>query len=424
MHQQLSAWEEAGFHFSLDWLLRNVNAVVTGRAEFSALANEPVEAIQDGLARASRAVDMSLNLIGSRLGLDHNRVLGARAALPLISRYLSDRRFSLRDSAEADGLLYWYVNAFLWGRYAGSTETVLNQDLEAIRESSEDPVRALIGALEASRGDLRIRPNDFVGWSRGARFYPLLYLLTRVQHARDWGSGIELRQSLLGARASLELHHVFPKAQLYRHGYSRQEVNALANFTFLTMETNREISDRDPAEYLPEFASRHPGAVDSHWVPMDRELWSVERYLDFLEARRELLARAANEFLDELRGGLGDPIDLEDGRPVAASVESEELGDEEREIRDARRWVIERGLAAGEIDFELVDEKTGELRATLDLAWPDGVQPGLTQPLALLLDEGAEVEEVAGRHGFRFFTSSDSLKSFILDEVLEEGQAA
>ena len=32
-------------------------------------------------------------------------------------------------------------------------------------------------------------------------------------------------------------------------------------------------------------------------VPMDRELWKPENYLDFLAARRHLLARAMNEFV-------------------------------------------------------------------------------------------------------------------------------
>ena len=112
-------WHDAGFRFSLDWLLRNINAIVTGRAEFSALAGETTEAFQGGLQRAERAIDTTLNLVTARLGLDHDRVLGGRGAVPLMSRLVSDRDFRLRDAAEADGLLYWYVQSFLWGRYAG-----------------------------------------------------------------------------------------------------------------------------------------------------------------------------------------------------------------------------------------------------------------------------------------------------------------
>ncbi len=37
MRAYLDQWEKEGFSFTLDWLLRNTNAVATGRAEFSSL---------------------------------------------------------------------------------------------------------------------------------------------------------------------------------------------------------------------------------------------------------------------------------------------------------------------------------------------------------------------------------------------------
>ena len=108
---------------------------------------------------------------------------------------------------------------------------------------------------------------------------------------------------MLGNKSRLHLHHIFPKSLLYEKGYQRQEVNALANFTFLTQETNIKVSNRDPAKYIPEFVAKHPGAIESHWIPMKPELWKLENYRDFLEARRELLAKAANDFLDSLLAG-------------------------------------------------------------------------------------------------------------------------
>ncbi len=212
---------------------------------------------------------------------------------------MDDRGGKLTDFQERDKILYWYIHTFLWGRYAGSTESVLSQDLRAI-EDKDDALDNLISLLSQNRGDLRVRPNDFLSWSIGARFYPLLYMMTRTGHAKDWNTGLELSSHLLGRLSRLEVHHIFPKALLYKHNYPRQDVNALANFTFLTQETNLYVTDRDPAEYLEEFIRKNPGAVESHWIPMDRNLWKVKNYQDFLAVRRELLAKAANDFLDGL----------------------------------------------------------------------------------------------------------------------------
>ena len=72
------------------------------------------------------------------------------------------------------------------------------------------------------------------------------------------------------------MHHIFPKAQLYGYDYDKAEVNALANFTFLTQATNLKVSDRLPEEYLAEYAGKHPGVLASHWIPLDRDLWRLE----------------------------------------------------------------------------------------------------------------------------------------------------
>ena len=295
----LEGWRQSGYDFNLDWLLRNVNAIVTGEARFVHLHDRPTAAIKDGLTRAEKCVNYALNLIDGRLGLDHDRVLFGRYALPVMSRYINKRGGHLADVTERDRLLYWYFQSAMWGRFSGSTETTLDQDLEAIEEPDRG-IDKLLEQLGLWHGSLRVEPAHFRGWSLGARFYPVLYALTRVGAAQDWGTGLPLKSSLLGHMNKLEVHHIFPKALLYKNGFQRSQVNAVANFCFLTKDTNLQISDRRPSEYFPEIEARHPGALASQWIPMDEELWRTENYPQFLEARQRLLAQAANALLDDL----------------------------------------------------------------------------------------------------------------------------
>ena len=303
MNTRLNKWKKAGFNFKLEWLLRCVNSLATGEALFRALDKVGTPEIADGLHRSERHVNYLLNLISARLGLDHQRVLGSPYSFPLMVRYLDARGGILTDPQERDRLLFWYVHTMLWGRYSAGTEGVLNQDLATIEDTNGHELERLIEALRRNRGDLKIASNDFTGWSVGSRFYPLLYMLTRVNHSKDWCTGIELSAHMLGKLNSLQLHHIFPKSLLYKHGYRRNEVNALANFTFLTQDCNLKVSNRVPAKYIPEFVEKQPGAIESHWIPMDPDLWKIENYLEFLEARRELLAQAANQFLNVLHKG-------------------------------------------------------------------------------------------------------------------------
>lgn len=419
MKNRLEKWNNAGFHFRLELLLRCINTILTGEAYYSAMKDVDTETFQKGLNQAENSIDKILNLISARLGLDHDRVLGSKYSFPLITRYLNQYGSHL-DSKERDKLLYWYIHTFLWGRYAGSTESVINKDLHLIEEI-EGGLDRLVDQLRQNRGDLRLNANDFQGWSRSARFYPLLYMMTRVCHAKDWDTGIELSNHLLGHLSRLEVHHIFPKSMLYDYGYTRPQVNAIANFTFLTQETNLLVSNRNPEEYLEEFVSKQPDTVESHWIPMDRNLWKVENYLDFLEARRELLAKSANEFLDSLLEGEVPDMQVTssilDRKEVMVpdGIESEE---EEQIIRECNEWVVKHDLPEGEYLYELIDPETGKSLAILDLAWPNGLQEGYSHPVALLIEEDLKVKEIVNRFGYLYFTNLNDFYKYVQHEIL------
>jgi hypothetical protein len=422
MKVRLYKWSKAGFHFRLELLLRCINAVLTGEALFTALKDVTPEQFREGLHVTEKMIDTAVNMIASRLGLDHDRVFGSRGSLPLIARYLLQSSGRLKDHRERDKLLYWYVHTFLWGRYAGSTESALNKDLAAI-EKTDGAVDRLIAQLHQNRGDLRLQPDDFAGWSKGARFYPMLYMMTRAWHARDWDSGDELSNHLLGVMNRLELHHIFPKSKLKKHGYSRPEINAIANFTFLTKETNLLVTDRDPEEYLPQFLKKNPGVLESHWIPMDPDLWKTKNYREFLTARRELLAKAANKFLDGLLKG-AVPESAVAGSVLDRAAATIDIDEEEEILRECTEWVLSQGLPDGERSYELADSATGEVIAILDLAWPNGLQEGQSQPVALLIDEDHEMEAVASAAGYRFFTDLRKFKRYVRREILAEAENA
>jgi len=154
---------------------------------------------------------------------------------------------------------------------------------------------------------------------------------------------------------------------------------------------------------------------------MDRNLWKVENYPDFLAARRELLAKAANDFLGSLLAGVVPeaPVTTSILERVEAAIPGGVDGEEEeRLLKEINEWVTQQGLPAGEHIYELSDQVTGVPLAVLDLAWPNGLQEGYSQPVALLIDEGREMEEIVNRAGYLYFTNLDTFKAYVLQEIL------
>lgn len=422
MKATLKEWAKADYHFNLDWLLRSVNTVLTGEAKFQFLHEKTAQEVQDALARTSKHIDMSLNLIGGRLGLDHDQVFFGRFAVPVMARYLDQRQSKKAGplgEKERDKLLFWYAQAAMWGRFSGSTESFIDQDLAAL-EGADGGLEKLLKQLRLWHGGLRAEPGHFTGWSLGARFYPVLYLLTRMGAAKDWGTGLPLKASLLGKMSRLEVHHIFPKAQLYKRKHKRPEVNALANFCFLTKDTNLDISDRLPEEYFVEVEAMHPGALASQWIPMDKALWKIERFRDFLEARKALLAAELNKRMEDLLHGDNRWLASVAAVAPAETVTMGGIGseEEEEELEKLNDWVEGEGLPRGVLAYDFPDPQTGEQKAVFDLAWPSGLQAELSQPVAVLLNEDTATITLASQAGFRCFTDTKSFRRYVKAEVL------
>lgn len=405
MQKKLDKWSEsANFTANRDWLLRCVTALVRGTSEFERLTpvggNVPIAEIRKELERAEPAIDTLLEATRTYLGMDTDKVHNSKQAFPAMVKYLVSNGGDFPNDAAKAQLLGWYISASIWGRFSGPTETIINQDLAALQK--DDPFEALQQNLVQAQGNRMVGPENFNFNRSSARFYPLLHIMSRVGGARDWGTGKALPDHEPGPdmATELELHHIFPKAYLRKHGVSANDANNFGNLAFQTRDTNRGIGNRPPSDYMPEVAAHQPGALESQWVPTDPDLWKVENYPKFLAERRRLLAKAANEFMESLRAG---------NLPAAASgtVSKESDDDEGAILTKLSEFAVQSGLPAGELGHEVFDA-SDKLTATLDLAWPNGLQDGLSEPVAVLIGETDAVINAAFNAGFRHvFTSPD-----------------
>ena len=82
MKTSIGRWRSEGCDFTLDWLLRSVNTILTGEAKFLYLHTQEAGDIASALKRAVKHIDSSLNMIGGRLGLDHDRVFSRSSQFP------------------------------------------------------------------------------------------------------------------------------------------------------------------------------------------------------------------------------------------------------------------------------------------------------------------------------------------------------
>jgi hypothetical protein len=82
----------------------------------------------------------------------------------------------------------------------------------------------------------------------------MLYIITKANKAIDWSNGGAI-YGTIGDCYSIQSHHIYPQAYLYKNGYDSQnhhdkkKVNEVANRAFITRDTNYSISSKNPFDY-------------------------------------------------------------------------------------------------------------------------------------------------------------------------------
>src|SRR3989442_1524395 len=119
-----------------------------------------------------------------------------------------------------------------------------------------------------------------------------MYIIMRRKGAIDFGLVEKLPLDQIPSDR-LQFHHIFPfdfmmkdvKAQQYqeKRGLSawefRDEVNDIANITFLSQKKNVDIGNVSPWQYLNNETNKE--MRKAHFIPEDKELWKPENFDKF-----------------------------------------------------------------------------------------------------------------------------------------------
>lgn len=211
--------------------------------------------------------------------------------IPLVY-LLAQRKFNTKERKFART---WLLAANLHAIFSGSVHSELDRILRGLKQ--EPSIRKLIRLTK--RNINKIDPNHFETRRKNGAAMSLYISMLRNNHAKDWITGTPLDGSVIGHNAELQVHHFFPQSLLYDHGYSSEQINTFANYTIINKDTNLDILDEDPATYIKRLKIKKNDLQDQ-CIPLDKSLWTVNKYEDFLAVRRNLLAKRSDTFLREI----------------------------------------------------------------------------------------------------------------------------
>ena len=276
--------------------LKNLVAFATGQSRFKTVGGLTKEHLEEAWKDAKNGMRFALNFLRSNVGIDSPALLSSPFLIITLANYGHMKEYHLSPDEEQQ-LRYWVLIANAKARYSrGSSETFLDQDLAAIRKGND--IAGLLQMLETQTGRLEVLPTDLENRNSRSAYFKTMFMAFRKDDAHDWRDQLVISLKHSGAQHSLQFHHVFPQAVLKRAGLEAKQINDICNLSFISGTTNRKISDKEPAVYLPGVVEKVGiEELAKQCIPNDPALWKVDAYDAFLEQRRELVADRLNRFL-------------------------------------------------------------------------------------------------------------------------------
>jgi len=340
---KLAALEKEGCVFKLDFIVYVLLGCLYHmgsdmRKLHDAENNEKIRAAWERLEK--QVLDYVVNLMRANAFVDHTDEINSPYALVPIIVYCFDKNGTHLSDAEIRKMVKWFFYSQVRTRYVSQLPQKLDRDLRTVAESPQ-PFDALLQVI-AEENRLEILPAEFVGRAIQHPLFSMVRWYLKSRGAVCFTTGMSLRKNM-GRKYQLERDHIFPYSKLKEIGYGEGNrvkyalAQELTNRAILTQVANRTKSDTQAADYLASVKKKFPKALELQCVPEDVELWKIENYEQFLEARRKTLAKHLNAFLEKITATEETvaPVSLED---MIAEGESDEL-----EFKSTLRWDLQTG---------------------------------------------------------------------------------
>ena len=321
------------FAFDLTFIVRCLTGVVKGRALFETIHETSADDLRQGWALLTRILDYLVTVLAGHANIHSTEDLNTTNVLVPAVVYLARHDVKFASDRTMRHFIHWMYAANAWARYTSQTDQRLDHDI-TVTQRSDSPWKELVDAIIDQRGRIEVKANDLEGRTTQHPLYRMTYVLVKSQGAIDWFNGIPLDVAP-GDSYAIHSHHIFPKSLLYseRGGYTSENhlhkkiVNEIANRAFLTSSSNISLGNTEPSQYLSDVTRQYPGALEKQFMPTDPALWELDRFEDFLTARRALIAQAINKRMIELVAELEPPkprtlVDMLTGENAALEYKS------------------------------------------------------------------------------------------------------
>ena len=280
-----------GFEFDRDFVLKTCLVLLDQGARYEvkkfrkAGVREEIEAKWEDIAKAIQAV---LDFVRGKTYIQGDKALPSYLVLiPLVYvRFHSPEQWKAAQDVDT-----YLLRCSLAGAFGGQPDNLIDALIKKVGESKAFRVEEAFGVVRSQGRSLELTEERFWQMGYGSKTIHLIFNLWY----RDFNQTPSYENNLP------QVDHIFPQSVLRKvkvrnpdtgrldlMKYPEGQRNQLANCMLLSREENGAGGKGDT---LPEdwFSGKGGDYLAKHLIPVDPSLWKLDRFEDFIEARRKLI---------------------------------------------------------------------------------------------------------------------------------------
>jgi len=249
-------------------------------------------------------------------GLINSKLISSKNSLNFsYALYLKLRKEGMAETEVQHYVKRWLIMSLLIGRYSGSSESMIDEDIKQINEKG---IAAYLTQMEQNNlgegfWDFSL-VSDLESSSVNNNAYNVYLAAQCNANATAFLSKSMKISSLIEQRG--DIHHIFPKKYLSDNGFIQRQYNQVANFVYTEQATNIKVGKKPPEEYLAQVIVEiqdgvfNISTIDSRItlesnlrnndIPNVLYTATYDDYNDFLKARRILMAQKIRAYYEQL----------------------------------------------------------------------------------------------------------------------------
>lgn len=298
MEELLASLNASGFDYDRDFVLKACLTMLDRGARYEVSKfreGKTKEEIVTKWPALSNAILAVHDLLVTSTYIRSDRAMPSYLALiPLIYYRFHYPEAFARNSQLPDYLLRVLVT----GVFSGNPDALIDKLVRNIQDQKDFVLTEILGVIREAGRSLEITPHVILNQHYGSREIHLFFNL--------WYRAFNYRPAYSGNTPSVD--HIFPQSLLRsvkvlnpENGkrnilkYPQQVRDQIANCMLLTTDENGASgkSDTPPRVWLARsrFPSdtAHKQYLELHLIPQDPALWELDRFEDFIKARKALI---------------------------------------------------------------------------------------------------------------------------------------